>query len=265
MEVLESHMTERLRLSSCLVNDVCLNSGDLSAPTIRASAATSNSVAFGVAELSAKVAAAKEDVGRFKEDLEWLRWASIRLAEARAQVSSVVDEISGLRSIPKLRPETIPSFQEAVKVPAEKDGKKVSGSGDGGGKTAPQVIQITYPNVHEFDKVPKYMKGRLQYSALKAAIDEINSTLVEKYAFLHAGFGGMKSLASKKKYKALKALESRETKGHYFIIADDLKNCSSFKSEAARRTIFSLLRHVKCVVEIRGPGSIVRYTAARNR
>ena len=44
-------------------------------------------------------------------------------------------------------------------------------------------------------------KGRLQYSALKAAIDEINSTLVEKYAFLHAGFGGMKSLASKKKYK----------------------------------------------------------------
>ena len=73
MEVLESHMTERLRLSSCLVNDVCLNSGDLSAPTIRASAATSNSVAFGVAELSAKVAAAKEDVGRFKEDLEWVR------------------------------------------------------------------------------------------------------------------------------------------------------------------------------------------------
>ena len=41
MDVLESHVAERLRLSSCLVNDVCLNSGDLSAPTIRASAATS--------------------------------------------------------------------------------------------------------------------------------------------------------------------------------------------------------------------------------
>ena len=65
--------------------------------------------------------------------------------------------------------------------------------------------------------------------------------------------------------QAMKALESRETKGYHFIVADDLKNCPSFKSEAARRTIFSLLRHVKCVVEIRGPGSIVRYAAATNR
>ena len=73
MDVLETRMTERLGLSSCLVYDVCLNSGDLSAPTIRASAATSNSVAFGVAELSAKVTTAREDVGRFKEDLEWVR------------------------------------------------------------------------------------------------------------------------------------------------------------------------------------------------
>ena len=36
---------------------------------------------------------------------------------------------------------------------------QVSGSADGGGKPAPQVIQITYPNIHEFEKVPKYMKG----------------------------------------------------------------------------------------------------------
>ena len=77
MEVLESHMTERLRLSSCLVNDVCLNSGDLSASTIRASAATSNSIAFEVAELSAKMATAREDVGRFKEDVEWVRMLEI--------------------------------------------------------------------------------------------------------------------------------------------------------------------------------------------
>ena len=77
MEVLESHMTERLRLSSCLVNDVCLNSGDLSASTIRASAATSNSIAFEVAELSAKMATAREDVGRFKEDVEWVRMLDI--------------------------------------------------------------------------------------------------------------------------------------------------------------------------------------------
>ena len=77
MDVLESHMTERFRLSSCLVNDLCLNSGDLSASTIRASAATSNSIAFEVAELSAKMATAREDVGRFKEDVEWVRMLDI--------------------------------------------------------------------------------------------------------------------------------------------------------------------------------------------
>ena len=54
-----------------------------------------------------------------------LRWASIRLAEARAQVSSVVNDISGLRSIPKLRHETNAPLQEAVKVPVDKEGKKV--------------------------------------------------------------------------------------------------------------------------------------------
>ena len=36
---------------------------------------------------------------------------------------------------------------------------QVSGSADGGKTATPQVVQITYPNLHEFDKVPKYMKG----------------------------------------------------------------------------------------------------------
>jgi len=263
METLESHMTERLRLSSSLVNDVCLNSGDLSAQSIRASAASSNSMAFGLAELSTKAITAREDVDRFKEDFDWLRWASTRLAEARVQLTSVVHDISELRSIPKLRQETsATAVQEAAKVPIAKEGKKVSGPAD---IPAPRVAQITYPNVQEFEQVPKYMKGRLQYSALKAAIDECNTTLMEKYTFLSPGFAGMKTLANKKRYKAMKALESKDTKGYHFIVADDLKNCPSFKSEAARRAIFSVLRHVKCIVEIRGPGGIVRYAAATNR
>ena len=108
-----------------------------------------------------------------------LRWASIRLAEARAQVASVVDDISGLRSIPKLRTETNAPLHEAIQVPVDKVSllslsnacsginklwfiaslHQVSGSADGGKTATPQVVQITYPNLHEFDKVPKYMKG----------------------------------------------------------------------------------------------------------
>ena len=73
METLETYITERLRLSSSLVNNVCLNSGDLSAQSIRASAASSNSMAFGLVELSTKATTAREDVGRLKEDLDWVR------------------------------------------------------------------------------------------------------------------------------------------------------------------------------------------------
>ena len=59
----------------------------------------------------------------------------------------------------------------------------------------------------------------------------------------------------------MKALETRETKGLYFVVADDLKASDSLKSESSRRSIFTILRHLQRIREIRGPGPILRYAA----
>jgi fructose-1,6-bisphosphatase len=57
----------------------------------------------------------------------------------------------------------------------------------------------------------------------------------------------------------MKSLETKETKGFFFVVADDLRGASNLKSEGQRRTIFSILRHFQRIKEIRGPAQLVRY------
>jgi hypothetical protein len=57
----------------------------------------------------------------------------------------------------------------------------------------------------------------------------------------------------------MKTQESRETKGLFFVVSEDLKNAESLKSESARRTVSAILRHLQLIRVVRGPGSIVRY------
>ena len=57
----------------------------------------------------------------------------------------------------------------------------------------------------------------------------------------------------------MKSQESRDTRGTYFLVADDLKKCDQLKTESARRNVFAILRHFQLIREIRGPGSIIRF------
>ena len=57
----------------------------------------------------------------------------------------------------------------------------------------------------------------------------------------------------------MKSQECRETKGFYFVVAEDLRSCPSLKAESHRRTVFTILRHCQRIREIRKPGSGVRY------
>jgi len=111
----------------------------------------------------------------------------------------------------------------------------------------------------EFESIPKYMKGRVQYDTLGCAVSEMNGALESKYTFLGRTFANMTSLSDKKRYKLLKAQETKGTKGIQFIAAEDLKDSALLKSETNRRNLITILRHFKKVREIRGPGSIVRY------
>ena len=57
----------------------------------------------------------------------------------------------------------------------------------------------------------------------------------------------------------MKSLETKEAKGFRFVVADDLRNAPTLKSEAQRKNIFTILRHFQRIKEIRGPGQILRY------
>lgn len=130
------------------------------------------------------------------------------------------------------------------------------------GDVAKKPLQIPFISIltmQEFDAIPKYMKGRLQYEGINSAIDEFNAVISDKYQFLRKGFQAMASIGEKKRFKEMKCLENKETKGAYFIVADDLRSASTLKTEGQRRNIFSILRHFRRIREIRAPGQILRY------
>jgi len=119
--------------------------------------------------------------------------------------------------------------------------------------------KLAYLTVQEFEGVPKYMKGRFTYDAFNEVVDEFNSALAAKYDFLRKGFQAMASIHDKKRFKEWRSQESKETKGRHFVVANDLRLQPTLKSEGNRQKVFTILRHVHRVQEIRGPGPIHRY------
>jgi len=138
---------------------------------------------------------------------------------------------------------------------------KESKKGDEKPKIAPtaSVPKLRYLTLPEFEDIPKYMKGRWSYDGFNCAVDEFNNALNKRYTFLAKGFQAMASVANKKRFKEMKSQESRDTRGIYFLVADDLKKCDQLKTESARRNVFAILRHFQLIREIRGPGSIIRF------
>ncbi len=104
------------------------------------------------------------------------------------------------------------------------------------------------------------MKGRWNYDQINGCIDELNKSFEDRYTFLGKGFNPKASISEKKRFKEMKTQETRETKGFYFVVAEDMRNAKTLKSEAARRSFFTILRHFQLVKEIRGTaGSQMRY------
>lgn len=119
------------------------------------------------------------------------------------------------------------------------------------------IPTLVYITVEEFEGVPKYMKGRMNYSQVNTAIDELNKAFSEKYKVL-----GMKRTTlndlNKKRYERYKEQESKDTKGEHFIVDGDIKEFTNFKMDSVGRSVLTILRHVGRIKEIRG-GKLTRY------
>ncbi|KAL3865690.1 hypothetical protein ACJMK2_043054 [Sinanodonta woodiana] len=117
--------------------------------------------------------------------------------------------------------------------------------------------EIQYLTVEEFEAVPKYMKGRMNYKQVNAMIDEMNKAYGVKYKLLKQKKSSLNDV-NRKRYELYKLQESKETAGCYFIIDDDIKDVSVKKMDNTTRSILTILRHCGRIKEVRG-GRLTRY------
>ncbi|XP_033634535.1 spindle and kinetochore-associated protein 1-like [Asterias rubens] len=137
-------------------------------------------------------------------------------------------------------------------------GTKKDDKGHQGGKNKKICLpSMEFMTVDEFDAVPKYMKGRLTYESINAAVDLINTTVSTRYSLLQKPQKTLGKTAMKK-VRQLKEQENKDTKGLFFFTDDDFKGSSNGRFLTTSRSIFTILRHCGRLREIRSTG-LTRY------
>ncbi|KAA8590715.1 hypothetical protein FQN60_014649 [Etheostoma spectabile] len=125
-------------------------------------------------------------------------------------------------------------------------------------KTNRSVIRelelITMP---EFQSIPQYMKGRASYDQLNAAVQSINTATAAKYKILRQPLKTLNN-HTRKLHQRFKDQETKETKGHYFVVEDDIREFTQMKVDKRFQGILNMLRHCQRLRELRG-GGVVRY------
>ncbi|XP_034052722.1 spindle and kinetochore-associated protein 1 [Gymnodraco acuticeps] len=113
---------------------------------------------------------------------------------------------------------------------------------------------ITVP---EFESIPQYMRGRVSYDQMNAAVQSINTAVTAKYKILHQS---MKTLNNytRKLHQRFKEQETKDTKGQNFVVQEDIQEFSKIKVDKRFQGILNMLRHCQRLREMRG-GGLTRY------
>ncbi|KAK7891985.1 hypothetical protein WMY93_023948 [Mugilogobius chulae] len=109
---------------------------------------------------------------------------------------------------------------------------------------------ITIP---EYESIPQYMKGRVSYDQLNAAVLCINTSVCSKYKILHQPAKTLNN-HSRKLYQRFKEQETKDTKGHFFIVEADVREFTETKFDKRFQGILNMLRHCQRLKELRGGG-----------
>lgn len=209
--------------------------------------------------MRAEIVSLKNDVEKWKAQL---REAQRCLATVRDWTARSADQ----REIPPQALRKTRQQQQAPSLPStlgDKQGQAAKQEPNRGAPKPKLVVtnQVEYVTMDQYDAIPKYMKGRATYETINAAVDELNAAIIEKYTFLSRKMAELPNPSAKRKHQALRAQETKDTKGLSFVTSEELKNCAHLKSETNRRNLLTILRHFGKIREIRGPGSIVRFVS----
>uniref|UniRef100_H2ZV10 SKA complex subunit 1 n=1 Tax=Latimeria chalumnae TaxID=7897 RepID=H2ZV10_LATCH len=113
-------------------------------------------------------------------------------------------------------------------------------------------VLCTYAN-----NIQWYMRGRLTYDQINRVIQEINKAVVKKYKILQQPKGALNNSTRKLLYR-FEEEETKDTKGQYFFVDDDIKEFTNMKLDKKFQGMLNILRHCQRLREVRGKG-LVRY------
>ncbi|XP_023146219.2 spindle and kinetochore-associated protein 1 isoform X2 [Amphiprion ocellaris] len=119
------------------------------------------------------------------------------------------------------------------------------------------VREMEFITMSEFEGIPQYMKGRVSYDQLNAAVHSINAAVTAKYKILHQSVKTLNNHA-RKLHQRFKDQETKDTKGQHFIVEDDIREFTQTKVDKRFQGILNMLRHCQRLRELRG-GGLTRY------
>ncbi|EHB13388.1 Spindle and kinetochore-associated protein 1 [Heterocephalus glaber] len=119
------------------------------------------------------------------------------------------------------------------------------------------IKEMLFISTDEFNGVPSYMKSRLTYCQINDVIKEINKAVVNKYKIVHQPKKSMNSV-TRNLYQRFINEETKDTKGHFFIVEADIKEFTTLKADKRFHVILNILRHCRRLSEVRG-GGLTRY------
>uniref|UniRef100_A0A8D2DTQ7 SKA complex subunit 1 n=1 Tax=Sciurus vulgaris TaxID=55149 RepID=A0A8D2DTQ7_SCIVU len=119
------------------------------------------------------------------------------------------------------------------------------------------VKEMLFITIDEFNGIPAYMKSRLTYCQINDVIKEINKAVVSKYKIVHQPKTSMNSVTRNLYHRFINE-ETKDTKGHYFIVEADIKEFTNLKADKRFHVILNILRHCRRLSEVRG-GGLTRY------
>ncbi|TRY68063.1 hypothetical protein DNTS_003641 [Danionella cerebrum] len=114
-----------------------------------------------------------------------------------------------------------------------------------------QIKEMEIITVPEFDNIPPYMKGRVTYDQLNTTVESINKAVAAKYKILHQSVKTLNN-ASRSLQQRFKDQETKETKGQFFIVEQDIKEFTQLKVDKRFVSMLNMLRHCQRFREVRG-------------
>ncbi|XP_005372984.1 PREDICTED: spindle and kinetochore-associated protein 1 [Chinchilla lanigera] len=202
-----------------------------------------------------------ELLNKFELEIQYQEQANSSLKELYESLEEDYKDVEHLKeNIPPHLPQVIVTqnlvngsdldSEEPVKVEEPEPTKKPA-------KEQKIIKEMLFISTDEFNAIPSYMKSRLTYCQINDVIKEINKAVVSKYKIVHQSKKSMNSV-TRNLYQRFINEETKDTKGHYFIVEADIKEFTTLKADKKLYVILNILRVCRRLSEIRG-GGLTRY------